>query len=163
MKKLIMYQKAIAYLEDEMMYEFDKNCGVVNFAAWVRQKAKEDFDLEITSADDIEKLSAVCQSNWYKDKSEWLRNKIREEIKGNLKQKIETVIVEKYHIIKDTSNELLILVDKDKLIKNYYLLLDSVLKSGDDILELRSRLEEESSNFGYDLKDSIEDGNSIEG
>ena len=151
-----MYQKAIAYLEDEMMYMFDKWCGVVNFAAWVRQKAKEDFDLEITSAVDIEKLDAICQMHWYKDKSEWLRNKIREEIKINIKSRIENELVEEYHIIKDKSNELLILVDKAKLANNYYLLLDSILVSGDDILDLRSRLETEADNLGYELRDSTE-------
>lgn len=77
MKKIIMYQRAIAYIDDDLMFAFDNAGKVINFSAWIRQQAHLDFNLTINGATDIDLLDQCVVARFYKDKSEWLREKMR--------------------------------------------------------------------------------------
>lgn len=80
--KIIMYQKHLAYLDNDLVEAFDKHCSVVNFAAWVRKKAKEDFNLTITAGYDLTLLDNLVVRNYYTDKADWLREKMRTAIRS---------------------------------------------------------------------------------
>lgn len=75
--KITMYRTHLAYIDRPFLQAFDQHCQVVNFAAWIRQQAEEDFGLVMTNADDLMQLSALVTARYYSDKTEWLRDKMR--------------------------------------------------------------------------------------
>lgn len=78
--KITMYRTHLAYIDRSFMQAFDRHCRVVNFAAWIRQQAEEDFGLVITDAEDLVQLSELVTAYYYSNKTEWLRDKMRTAI-----------------------------------------------------------------------------------
>lgn len=79
--KILMYGCHIAYIETRLLRAFDGKCPVMNFSAWIREKAHEDFGLTITNAQDIRELDTYVSEHFYADKTDWLRDKLRTAIK----------------------------------------------------------------------------------
>lgn len=82
MSKIIMFGRSIADIDKSLMQDFDITCQVVNFAAWIREKAYEDFGLRLVSSEAINRLDEIVVENHYRDKAEWLREKMREAIRA---------------------------------------------------------------------------------
>lgn len=82
MKKIIMYQKSIVNLDDKLVACFDYCCPVLNFSAWIREQAYNQFGIMVHDSSGIIKLDEVVQYHLYRDKSEWIREKMRNSI-GN--------------------------------------------------------------------------------
>lgn len=83
--KISMYQTHVAYIDRDLIQAFDELVAVPNFSAWIRKQAKEDFDLVITSRYELSLLDEVVREHYYTDKTEWLREKMRNAIKGSNK------------------------------------------------------------------------------
>ncbi len=81
MKKILMYKRSIANLDDDLVRHFDHHCKVINFSAWIREQAFKDFGLRIMRGEDIDELDEMVVRHLYRDKSEWLREKMRNSIK----------------------------------------------------------------------------------
>lgn len=77
-----MHGRSIADIDTSLMREFDRICQVVNFAAWIREKAFEDFRIMLTSSEAVSKLDEIVVKNYYRDKAEWLREKMRNAIRA---------------------------------------------------------------------------------
>lgn len=78
--KILMYQTHVAYIDRDLIQAFDELVGVPNFSAWIRKQARLDFDLEITSAYGLSLLDEKVRECYYSDKTEWLREKMRNAI-----------------------------------------------------------------------------------
>lgn len=83
--KILMYKKHIAYLDGDLLQAFEHHCKVVNFSAWIREQAHLDFGIRITGADDLEWLDEAVQDNFYTDKTEWLREKMRDAVREEVR------------------------------------------------------------------------------
>lgn len=81
--KILMYQKHVAYIDNDLMADFDEYSPVVNFSGWVREQAKKDFGLNITNKYELEMLDNLVLRNHYTDKADWLREKMRFAIKNS--------------------------------------------------------------------------------
>lgn len=77
MGKIIMHGRSIADIDKPLMQAFDINCQVVNLAAWIRDRAFEDFGITLAHSDDIDRLDEIVVEHYYRDKAEWLREKMR--------------------------------------------------------------------------------------
>jgi len=65
-----------------LIQAFDSECPVPNFSAWIREQTKIDFDLVITSEYRLSLLDDKVREPFYMDKTEWLREKMRNAIRG---------------------------------------------------------------------------------
>lgn len=84
--KIIMYRSHLAYIDPVLMAAFDHHCAVVNFSAWIRQQAQQDFGLVITNKEDLLALDEAVTEHYYSDKTEWLREKMRSAIHSSKQQ-----------------------------------------------------------------------------
>lgn len=75
-----MYTRHVAYIDKNLIGEFDNKCPVPNFSAWIREQAKQDFGLTITSEYGLSLLDEKVREHFYLDKTEWLREKMRNAI-----------------------------------------------------------------------------------
>lgn len=83
-KKILMYEKHIAWIENEMLEKLNiilKNKKISRHN-WIKEQCMQDFSLELTNKESIANLDIIVKKNMYNDKAEWLREKIREEIKS---------------------------------------------------------------------------------
>lgn len=104
-----MYQTHIAYIDLELLSAFDSACAVPNFSAWIREQARRDFDLIITSQYELSLLDEYVREHYYLDKTEWLREKLRVAIRESLNRRDSCM---EKQIINVTTIEV---VDTDKL------------------------------------------------
>lgn len=84
-QKILMYGKHIAWIETEMLIKLDTiiKKQKKNRNQWIREKCKDDFSFMLDNIESIKKLDFEVKKHLYKDKAEWLRAKIREEIRKN--------------------------------------------------------------------------------
>lgn len=82
-----MYQTHIAYIDLELLSAFDSACTVPNFSAWIREQARRDFGLIITSQYELSLLDEYVREHYYLDKTEWLREKLRVAIRESLNRR----------------------------------------------------------------------------
>lgn len=80
-KKIKIFQKHFANIDDRLLYEFHHKTGIINIISFIKKSVFLDFEIYLTSEKDLETLDKYLADNFYKDKSEWLREKMRLEIK----------------------------------------------------------------------------------
>ena len=82
-KKIVMYGKHIAWLDNEMLEKFNIiiNKDSKNIYQWIKEECKNDFSISLDNKEMIDILDSEVKKHLYKDKAEWIRTKIREEIK----------------------------------------------------------------------------------
>ena len=82
-KKILMYGKHIAWIDSEMLEKLNvvinNNNKTVN--EWIKKQCENDFSISLNSKQAVDLLDYKVKEHLYKDKSEWLRAKIREAIK----------------------------------------------------------------------------------
>lgn len=71
-----------AWILPNMWNDLGKKVGLRNRTTWLLKKCEEEFGIYLETNDDVSKLEAILYENYYKDKADWLRDKIREELKG---------------------------------------------------------------------------------
>lgn len=81
-KKIKLFQRHFANIEECMLQEFHIRTGIINIISFIKQSAYNDFEIYLSHESDIIDFEKALKENFYKDKSEWLREKIRDEIKN---------------------------------------------------------------------------------
>lgn len=84
-KKIKLFQRHFANIEECMLQEFHIRTGIINIISFIKQSAYNDFEIYLSHESDMIDFEKALKENFYKDKSEWLREKMREEIKRCLK------------------------------------------------------------------------------
>lgn len=80
-KKIKLFQKHFANIDEKMLHEFHVKTGIINIISFIKQSAYKDFEIYLNHESDMIIFEMTLKDNFYKDKSEWLREKIREEIR----------------------------------------------------------------------------------
>ena len=80
-KKIKLFQKHFANIDEHMLQEFHIRTGIINIISFIKQSAYNDFDIYLDSEGDMIEFEKKLKEDFYKDKSEWLREKIRDEIR----------------------------------------------------------------------------------
>lgn len=80
-KKIKLFQKHFANIDEHMLHEFHMRTGNINIISFIKQSIYNDFDIYLDSEGDMIEFEKKLKEHFYKDKSEWLREKIRDEIR----------------------------------------------------------------------------------
>ena len=80
-KKIKLFQKHFANIDEHMLQEFHIRTGIINIISFIKQSAYTDFEIYLSHESDMIDFEKALKENFYKDKSEWLREKIRDEIR----------------------------------------------------------------------------------
>lgn len=76
-KKIKLFQYHFAYIDEDFLYEFYHKTHIINITSFIKKSAYEDFGIMINEKNDIVYLEKELHQHYYKDKSEWLREKMR--------------------------------------------------------------------------------------
>lgn len=79
--KIKLFNCHFAWIYSWLLSEFDNKSGINNRSDWIIRKAYEDFGVSLSSKVDLERLDFVVRIHHYIDKTDWLREKMRLEIK----------------------------------------------------------------------------------
>lgn len=80
-KKIIIYGKHFAEIDQNFYLHFIKMTDIKNFNGWIREQVLIDFHINIKSSTDIEKIDELLLKNYYHNKREWLTEKMRNKMK----------------------------------------------------------------------------------
>lgn len=76
-KKIKLFQQHFAYIDEEFLYEFYHKTHIINISSFIKRYAFKDFGIMLDNIDDISYLEEQLNNYFYKDKTEWLREKMR--------------------------------------------------------------------------------------
>ena len=79
--KIRLLKMHIAYLEKRMIDEFKEKCDVEDFNKWFEEQIYKDFYMDIKTHQDIRTFTVMLRKRYYENIAEWLKEKIREELK----------------------------------------------------------------------------------
>lgn len=79
--RIRLYGEHLGYISSNLYDSFLRACNILDYASWVKSKAYDDFDLYITNKESIEELKKYVVKNYYEDIADWLREKMRKEIR----------------------------------------------------------------------------------
>lgn len=82
--RIRLYGQHLGYIGDSLYSNFLRICNVLDYSSWVKKKAYEELNIYITDKESIEKLKNIVISNYYEDIADWLREKMREEIRKDI-------------------------------------------------------------------------------
>lgn len=80
-KKITLYNQHFAYITKNRYEKLANSKNVTDISEYVRRKAKQQFKLSIQNAQDVEELSKKIKVADYESNTEWLKDKIREDLK----------------------------------------------------------------------------------
>lgn len=69
-----------ANIDIEFLYEFERLTGIINIITFIKATVYQDYLLYLNGIEDIKELDLLLKKYHYKDKSEWLREKMRMEM-----------------------------------------------------------------------------------
>ena len=81
--KIKLFETHFAWVNDSLLQTFTDKTGIKRRSQWIKDAVKEDFGIILASPSDIPKLDMVIRSKFYEDKGEWLRERMRKEIRKN--------------------------------------------------------------------------------
>lgn len=84
-KKINLYNKHFAYINDELYEEFITETGITDIIEYIKQKGEQEFGIEILTINDVERLiNDIKKMPFYKNSSEWLRIKMHEDLNNRM-------------------------------------------------------------------------------
>lgn len=84
-KKIKLFQEHFAYLDADFIRAFENRTSIINIISFIKEQVYLDFGFYLECKEDVEKLDIVLEENFYKDKTEWLREKMRNRMKNAIK------------------------------------------------------------------------------
>jgi PHD/YefM family antitoxin component YafN of YafNO toxin-antitoxin module len=78
-----LFDTHFAWIYQPLLTRFDEVCLFSNRTEWIKEKVKEDFGLSLKGKSDLLVLDNLVKNAYYIDKTDWLREKMRNEIKEN--------------------------------------------------------------------------------
>lgn len=82
-KKIIFFDNHFAYISDVLFQQLKQNKNINSINDYIKEKAKQQFGIDITNKEDIELLTQNIAENLYESNSDWLREKIRDDLGVN--------------------------------------------------------------------------------
>jgi len=81
MKKIKIFQQPFANIDDDFFKKFTLLTGEINIISFIKKSAFEDFDLYLNTSESLDKFDYYLEDNFYKNRSEWLKEKMRHKMK----------------------------------------------------------------------------------
>ena len=75
--KIRMFGEHLCYLNYDVVREFQGKYSIVNLNSWIKEESYKEFNLLLTTKDDLEDLRLILQEHYYENIADWLREKIR--------------------------------------------------------------------------------------
>lgn len=82
-KKIKLFQQHFAYIDEEFLFNFEQQTGTINLSSFIKQCAYEDFQIYLTNKESLADFEYILHKSDYKNKTEWLRAKMREAMMKN--------------------------------------------------------------------------------
>ena len=79
--RIRLYGEHLGYIGYSLYDIFLRKCKIIDYSFWVKLKANEEFGLQLVNKESINELKELVVKNCYEDTADWLREKMREEIK----------------------------------------------------------------------------------
>lgn len=79
--KIKLFETHFAWVNESLLQTFTEKTGIKRRSQWIKDVVKEDFGITLSSPSDIPKLDMIVRSQFYEDKGEWLRERMRKEIR----------------------------------------------------------------------------------
>lgn len=79
--RIRLYGEHLGYIGYSLYDNFLRICSIIDYSSWIKFKANEEFGIYITNKESINELKEIVAKNYYEDTTDWLREKMREEIK----------------------------------------------------------------------------------
>lgn len=76
-----MFQVHFAWIDTEFLYNFEHTTGIISIIQFIKESSYKEFKIYLNEKSDIDVLDYELKQSGYKNKSEWLREKMRNEIK----------------------------------------------------------------------------------
>ena len=84
-KKIKIFQKHFAWINTNFLYKFEDETGIISIIPFARESVYTDFGFYLNTKADISYLESILKVHNYKNKAEWLCEKMRKKM--NEKQK----------------------------------------------------------------------------
>lgn len=79
--KIKLFNTHFAWIYDSLLKHFDRINPELSRIDWIKRQAEKDFDIRLTEKSDIVLLDNLVKKSYYIDKTDWLREKMRETIR----------------------------------------------------------------------------------
>lgn len=80
--RIRLYGQHLGYINNNLYAYFLRNCNVLDYSSWIKKKTHAEFNLYIDSKESIDKLKEIVLRNHYEDVADWLREKMREDMRN---------------------------------------------------------------------------------
>lgn len=85
--KIMIGRQHVAYVQSDLLYEFRRENGIINFPAWLRKTVYEAFNIDhLEEKESIDKLNKAVRLEKYNNVGEWLQNIMRDKGDNVLKE-----------------------------------------------------------------------------
>ena len=85
MSKIKIFQQSFANIDDDFLKLFHEITDEISIIIFIKKSVFKDYGFYLESIEDIEKLDECVNHDFYKNKSEWLKEKMRNEMKAKRK------------------------------------------------------------------------------
>lgn len=72
----------MCYIETDILREFQNRFSIININSWIKEECYKDFNILIENSNDLVELRDIVKENYYSNVGDWLREKIRNKLRG---------------------------------------------------------------------------------
>lgn len=81
--KINLFNQHFAYINKNLLSKLKVERKIDDISAYIRKKASQQFDINLKAIEDVKLLVNQIKSNHYDSASDWLREKVRSDLKLN--------------------------------------------------------------------------------
>lgn len=78
--KIKMFQRHFANIDAELLKEFNVKTGIINIIPFIKEIAYKDYGIYLEDIDSLRKFDNVIIKDYYRNRTDWLRVKMRDKI-----------------------------------------------------------------------------------
>lgn len=79
-KKINMFQEHFANIEASFLWHFEQETRIINIIQFIKESAYKDFGIYLYTKEDMLIFEDFLSTFFYKNKTEWLREKMRQKL-----------------------------------------------------------------------------------
>ena len=82
-----MFGRHFAWIQQDLLDTFDRLCPYENRTKWIKYQAIRQFNFLLNEKSDLIVFDKIVRDSYYLDKTDWLREKMRQEIAIQIKKR----------------------------------------------------------------------------
>ena len=79
--RIRLYGEHLGYISYDLYDSFLRICNIIDYSSWVKKISYDNFEIYIAGKESINELKNRVIANYYEDIADWLKEKMREEIR----------------------------------------------------------------------------------